>query len=435
MPVFLLVCFLFHPLVGWISLIGAVLIFGLAILNEFMTKKTLTEANGHGQAAQHFANSTLQNVEVIRALGMENQLRARWHGMHRTMLFKQAAASDRGGAVQQLSKFIRMALQTIILGAGAYLSIEGEISGGSMIACSILMGRALQPIDQVVGQWKQVVGARQAYRRLVQMFHDVPEEPARTKLPAPNGRLVIDQLSVVAPGSRTPLLQSVSFHVQPGQSVAIVGPSGAGKSSLVRALVGVWPPVAGAIRLDGSELQHWNKDELGSHFGYLPQAVELFAGTIAENIARFQPGASAEDIIKAATAARVHEMIQSLPDGYDTQIGSGGRTLSGGQRQRIGLARAVFGNPAVIILDEPNASLDGEGEEALFQVIADLKARMKAIIFVTHKMSLVALAEKTLVLSEGRVRSFGPTRDILQPKPTSLAAPAGSSVAQNRNVA
>jgi PrtD family type I secretion system ABC transporter len=435
MPVFLLVCFLFHPLVGWISLIGAVLIFGLAILNEFMTKKTLTEANGHGQAAQHFASSTLQNVEVIRALGMENQLRARWHGMHRTMLFKQAAASDRGGAVQQLSKFIRMALQTIILGAGAYLSIEGEISGGSMIACSILMGRALQPIDQVVGQWKQVVGARQAYRRLVQMFHDVPEEPARTKLPAPNGRLVIDQLSVVAPGSRTPLLQSVSFHVQPGQSVAIVGPSGAGKSSLVRALVGVWPPVAGAIRLDGSELQHWNKDELGSHFGYLPQAVELFAGTIAENIARFQPGASAEDIIKAATAARVHEMIQSLPDGYDTQIGSGGRTLSGGQRQRIGLARAVFGNPAVIILDEPNASLDGEGEEALFQVIADLKARMKAIIFVTHKMSLVALAEKTLVLSEGRVRSFGPTRDILQPKPTSLAAPAGSSAAQNRNVA
>jgi ATP-binding cassette subfamily C protein/ATP-binding cassette subfamily C protein EexD len=435
MPVFLIVCFLFHPLVGWISLIGAVLIFGLAILNEFLTKRTLTEASAHGQAAQHFANSTLQNVEVMRALGMEDNLRARWHGMHRSMLFKQAVASDRGGGLQSLSKFIRMALQTIILGAGAYLSIEGEISGGSMIACSILMGRALQPIDQVVGQWKQIVSARQAYRRLAQIFHDVPEELERTPLPAPNGRLVIDQLSVVAPGSRILLLQGISFHVQPGQAVAVVGPSGAGKSSLVRALVGVWSPAAGAIRLDGSELQHWNKNELGNHLGYLPQFVELFAGTIAENISRFQPNVPAEEIIKAATAARVHEMIQNLPDGYDTQIGAGGRALSGGQRQRIGLARALFGNPAVIILDEPNANLDGEGEEALFQVIADLKARMKGVIFVSHKMSLVASAEKTLVLSDGKVRSFGLTRDILQPKPAALGVPGVGSPTHNRNVA
>jgi ATP-binding cassette subfamily C protein/ATP-binding cassette subfamily C protein EexD len=231
------------------------------------------------------------------------------------------------------------------------------------------------------------------------------------------------------------LLQAVSFHVQPGQAVAVVGPSGAGKSSLVRALVGVWAPLSGAIRLDGSELQHWNKDELGNHFGYLPQAVELFAGTIAENIARFHADASAEDIIKAAAAAHVHEMIQNLPDGYDTQIGAGGRSLSGGQRQRIGLARALFGNPAVIILDEPNANLDGEGEEALFQVIADLKARMKAVIFVSHKMSLVALAEKTLVLADGRVRSFGLTRDILQPKPAQLGGPAAGGAIENRNVA
>lgn len=435
MPVFLIVCFLFHPLVGWISLIGAVLIFGLAIANEFMTKRTLTEASGHAQAAQHFASSTLQNVEVIRALGMETNLRTRWHGMHRSMLVKQAIASDRGGALQAISKFIRMALQTIILGAGAYLSIEGEISGGSMIACSILMGRALQPIDQVVGQWKQIVGARQAYRRLSQVFHDIPEEQVRTQLPAPNGRLVVDQLTVVAPGSRAPLLNGISFHVQPGQAVAVVGASGAGKSSLVRALVGVWPALAGAIRLDGSELQHWNKDELGNHLGYLPQSVELFAGTIAENISRFHLHASAEDIIKAATAAHVHEMIQNLPDGYDTQIGAGGRSLSGGQRQRIGLARALFGNPAVIILDEPNANLDGEGEEALFKVIGDLKAKMKAVIFVSHKMSLVALAEKTLVLADGRVRSFGPTRDILQPKPAQAGMPAVASVAPTRYVA
>lgn len=435
MPVFLVVCFLFHPLVGVISLVGAVLIFGLAIANEFMTKKTLQEASGHAQAAQHFATSTLQNVEVIRALGMESSLRARWHDMHRNMLVKQVIASDRGGALQSLSKFIRMGLQTVILGAGAYLSIEGEISGGSMIACSILMGRALQPIDQVVGQWKQFVGARQAYQRLSQMFRDIPEEPVRTKLPAPHGRLVVDQLTVVAPGQRTAVLQGISFHVQPGQAVAVVGPSGSGKSSLVRALVGAWPAHSGAIKLDGSDLQHWQKDDLGMHFGYLPQSVELFSGTVAENIARFLPHAAADDIIKAATAARVHAMIQNLPNGYDTQIGGGGRSLSGGQRQRIGLARALFGNPAVIILDEPNANLDGEGEEALFQVIGDLKAAMKGVIFVSHKMSLVALAEKTLVLADGRARSFGLTRDVFQPKPAQAAAPKFGDASQPRHVA
>jgi ATP-binding cassette subfamily C protein/ATP-binding cassette subfamily C protein EexD len=440
MPVFLIVCFLFHPLVGWISLAGAVLIFGLAIANEFATKKTLTEASGHGQAAQYFASSTLQNVEVIRALGMENNLRSRWHAMHRSMLAKQAVASDRAGVLQSMSKFIRMGLQTIILGAGAYLAIEGEISAGSMIACSILMGRALQPVDQVVGQWKQFVGARQAYARLSQMFNDVPEEQVRTELPVPKGYLVVDQLTIVPPGSRTPLLQGVSFYVQPGEALALVGPSGAGKSSLVRALVGVWAPLTGAIRLDGAELQHWNKDDLGTHFGYLPQSVELFAGTIAENISRFRPDASADDVIKAAKEARVHQMIQNLPDGYDTQIGVGGRSLSGGQRQRIGLARALFGDPAVIILDEPNANLDNDGEQALFMVIAELKAAMRAIIFVSHKMSLVALAEKTLVLADGRMRSFGSTRDVLQPKPAQAAmadptTPVTTTAVQTRNMA
>ncbi|QYA03898.1 type I secretion system permease/ATPase [Rhizobium sp. B21/90] len=435
MPVFLIVCFLFHPLVGVISLVGALLIFGLAILNEFMTKRTLNEASGHAQAAQQFASSALQNVEVVRALGMERSLRSRWHDMHRNTLVKQVIASDRGGALQSLSKFIRMALQTIILGAGAYLSIEGEISGGAMIACSILMGRALQPIDQVVGQWKQFVGARQAYHRLSQIFRDVPDEQVRTQLPAPHGRLVVDQLTVVAPGQRMAVLQGISFHVQPGQAVAIVGSSGSGKSSLVRALVGVWSAHSGAVRLDGSELQHWQKDDLGRHFGYLPQSVELFAGTIAENISRFQYDALPQQIIAAATAARVHSMIQSLPNGYDTQIGSGGSSLSGGQRQRIGLARALFGNPAVIILDEPNANLDSDGEEALFQVIGDLKAAMKGVIFVSHKMSLVALAEKTLVLANGRAQSFGATRDIFQPKAMQAPEPAFGSASHPRHVA
>lgn len=424
MPIMLVVCFIFHPLIGWIALIGAVIIFLLALANELMTKKALMEANSHSQSAQHFANSTLQNVEVIRALGMETSLRGRWHGMHRSMLEKQALASDKAGALMSVSKFVRMALQTVVLGTGAYLALRGEISPGAMIACSIIAGRALQPVDQVVAQWKQFVSARQAYTRLSKLFRETPEEMERTDLPAPKGVLTAEQVTILPPGSRTPVLQGVSFAIQPGEAVAVVGPSGAGKSSLVRALVGVWSPFSGAIRLDGSELQHWNKDDLGVHIGYLPQAIELFSGTIAENISRFRDDASSEAIIEAATRAHVHQMIQGLPDGYDTQIGAGGRSLSGGQRQRIGLARALYGSPSLIVLDEPNANLDSEGEEALFRAIAELKREGKAIIFVSHKMSLVALSDKALLLTDGRMRSFGPTRDLLQPKAAQQTPPA-----------
>lgn len=431
-PAFLIVCFIFHPVVGWISLIGALVIFVLAIANEFMTKRTLIEASGHSQAAQHFAGATLQNVEVVRALGMENNLRSRWHAMHSSMLAKQAFSSDRAGALLSLSKFVRMSLQTIILGAGAYLAIEGQISGGSIIACSILMGRALQPVDQVVGQWKHFVSARQAYARLNKIFDEVPEETERVDLPVPQGNVTADQLATAAPGSRHLLLQGVTFTVNAGEALAVVGPSGAGKSSLIRTLVGVWQPTAGSIRLDGAELQHWNNDDLGTHLGYLPQTVELFAGTIAENIARFRSNVASEDIIEAAVQARVHAIIQNLPDGYETQIGAGGRQLSGGQRQRIGLARALFRNPSVVVLDEPNANLDSDGEEALFHVIHALKARQRAVIFVTHKMNLVALSDKTIIIADGRMRSFGPTRDMLQPKaapePVTEAGSTGGAV-------
>jgi PrtD family type I secretion system ABC transporter len=416
-PIFIFVCFMFHPMVGYVALAGAVIVFALAIANEFMTKKTLNEASGLGQSAQHFATTTLQNIEAIRALGMESSLRSRWHDMHRGMLEKQAEASDSAGAIQSVSKFVRMGLQTLILGVGAYLVLESEISPGSMIACSILMGRALQPVDQVVGQWKQFVGARQAYSRLSQIFTQVPGEEDKTQLPAPTGNLSVSNLAVVPPTARTPLLQGVSFEAIPGEAVALVGPSGAGKSSLMRALVGIWPAAAGSIRLDGAELQHWDPDMLGKHLGYLPQSVELFNGSVAENISRFQVGAKDEDVLMAAQQARVHQMIQNLPDGYDTQIGVGGRSLSGGQRQRIGLARALYGDPALIILDEPNANLDSEGEEALFQIIQELKGRGKTILFVSHKMSLVSLAEKSLILAEGRMRSFGPTQELLKIKP------------------
>jgi ATP-binding cassette subfamily C protein/ATP-binding cassette subfamily C protein EexD len=414
-PVFLVVCFIFHPLIGWVATSGAVVIFVLALLNELVTRKSLGEANNHAQAAQHFANTTLQNVEVIRALGMEDSLRMRWAEMHRKMLELQAGASDKAGMLLSASKFVRMVLQVAILGTGAYLALEGQISPGVMIAASIMMGRALAPVDQVVGQWKQVIGARQAYTRLKQLFENLSGDEQRLNLPRPQGRVSAEQLVVGAPGSRTPIVQGVNFQIEPGETLALVGPSGAGKSSLVRALVGIWSPLAGAVRLDGSELDHWNRSELGNHMGYLPQSVELFAGTIAENIARFRETDS-EAIVLAAQRAGVHDLIQSLPEGYETQIGVGGQQLSGGQRQRIGLARALFGDPAFIVLDEPNANLDGEGEAALVSALKELRERRRTVVFVSHKTGLLALSDKTLIMADGRMRAFGPTRDVLQPK-------------------
>jgi ATP-binding cassette subfamily C protein/ATP-binding cassette subfamily C protein EexD len=437
-PIFLVVCFFFHPYIGWVATTGAVVIFVLALLNEFATKKTLNEANTASQAAQHFANTTLQNVEVIRALGMETSLRGRWTAMHRKTLELQALASDRAGVLVSASKFVRMVLQVAILCTGAFLVLEREMSPGMMVAASIMMGRALAPVDQVVGQWKQFIGARSAYARLSELFSRVPGEAERLQLPVPTGRFSTEGLVIAPPGSRTPIVAGVSFALEPGEALALVGPSGAGKSSLVRALVGVWQPIAGGVRLDGSELQHWNKDELGTYVGYLPQTVELFAGTIAENIARFRD-ATAEEIVLAAQRAGVHEMIQALPDGYETQIGISGRQLSGGQRQRIGLARALFGDPAVLILDEPNANLDMDGEEALVRSLKDLKARSRTVIFVSHKIGLLALSDKSLILADGRMRAFGPTREVLQPKAvaplTSVAQPAVAAPSRAMTVA
>ena len=347
---------------------------------------------------------------------MEASLRGRWSNMHRKMLEKQAFASDRAGALQSISKFMRMALQTTILGAGAYLALHGEISPGSIIAASIMMGRALQPIDQAVAQWKQFIAARQAYGRLKQIFTHMPDDEEKLALPDPEGKLSVEQVAVAAPGAKAPLVRGVTFEAKPGEAIAIVGPSGAGKSTLVRALVGVWAPVAGSVRLDGSELQHWEPDDLGRHIGYLPQSVELFEGTIAENISRFRDDATAEEIIAAAKQANVHGLIQSMDAGYDTQIGVGGHQLSGGQRQRVGLARALFGDPSLLVLDEPNANLDNEGEEALNQVLLELKKRKKTILFVSHKISLIAISDKTLILREGAMHGFGPTAELLQPK-------------------
>lgn len=413
-PMFLLLCFVFHPWIGITATVGAIVILILALLNEFMTRQHLKTANSAAAGAANFANSTLVNAEVIRALGMEKQLSDKWSTYRESMLLEQAIASDRAGGILAVSKFVRMVMQIAILGVGAYLVLLQEISAGVMVASSIIMGRALAPVEQAVGQWKQFVAARQAHGRLTALFENVVADPAHTELPDPTGRLEVTELTSVIPGTRTTVLRNVSFSVEPGELLAIVGPSGSGKSCLVRHLVGVWSPLAGSIRLDGADLKNWNNADLGRNLGYLPQEVKLFGGTVAQNISRFQEDVADIDIVRAAQLAGAHDLIQLFAEGYDTQVGDGGSKLSGGQRQRVGLARAVYRLPSLIILDEPNSNLDGAGEEALATCLRELKLLNRTVVVVTHKANLLSLADKALILSNGQVQKFGPTQDVFR---------------------
>lgn len=362
--------------------------------------------------ASHFVNTTVQNAEVIRALGMEKSLTNRWLKQHDTVLDAQARASGRAGAIMASTKFVRMSLQIAILGTGAYLAILQQISPGIMIAASIVMGRALAPVEQAVGQWKQFVAARQAHKRLTEIFTILGDEEDRMQLPTPKGNLSVQNLIASAPGSRKPILKGISFTLNQGEVLAVIGPSGSGKSTLVRHLVGAMQPQSGAVRLEGVELQHWDNQQLGQNMGYMPQDVKLFRGTVSENISRFFDDAKDSDIVAAATISGAHDMIATLSDGYDTDVGDGGNALSGGQRQRVGLARAVYREPSIIILDEPNSNLDSVGEQALASCIQEMKNRGKTVILVTHKASLLGLSDKTLMLVNGQVEKFGATRDL-----------------------
>ena len=418
-PLFLALCFAFHPWLGMVATVGAVIIFILALANEFSTRGLLQEAGSANQGAAHFVNTTMQNAEVIRALGMEKQLTQRWQKQHDEVLDRQARASGRAGAIMASTKFVRMSLQIAILGMGAYLAIQQQISPGIMIAASIVMGRALSPVEQAVGQWKQFVGARQAHKRLTEIFKTFEDEQERMQLPVPKGNLQVQGLIATAPGakpgmqnSRPALLKGVSFAINQGEVLAVIGPSGSGKSTLVRHLVGAAQPQAGTVRLDGTELHHWDTAQLGRHMGYMPQDVKLFRGSVSENISRFVDDATDNEIVAAAALSGAHEMIQSLSEGYDTDVGDGGHSLSGGQRQRVGLARAVFRDPNLIVLDEPNSNLDAHGEQALAACIQEMKKRGKTVIIVTHKANLLALTDKTLMLVNGQVEKFGPTREL-----------------------
>jgi len=412
-PVFVFAAFLLHPWYGWIAIVGSLVIWSLTLLNEVLTKRDLTKASSASIEATQHAATTFRNVEVLQAMGMLGALRSIWSGMHLRHLGWQARASDRAGTLIAGTKFFRMFLQIIILGTGGYLAIQREISPGGIIAGSILIGRALQPMETAVGHWKGFVAARGALKRLRALFELSGHGDHRMSLPRPEGAVSVEGVVAGAPGGKEAILRGVSFAVAPGEVLCIVGPSGAGKTTLARVLVGIWPAVAGAVRLDGSDLKQWDPQELGQHIGYLPQDVELFAGTTAQNIGRFEDDIDGPRVIAAAEMAGCHELIQHLADGYNTQIGEGGQALSGGQRQRVALARALYGNPSLVVLDEPNSNLDAAGEEALTRAIQALKTRGTTVVLITHKINILAISDKLLVMSGGAVQAYGPRDEIL----------------------
>lgn len=436
---FLVACFILHPWFGWMALLGGGTLLGLTLLTDLTTRRPLDAAGHAARDAADQARASFRGGEVLRAMGMLGALQALWHRRHDEAILLQARASDRAGLIAAATKFVRMLLQTMVLGLGAYLAIRREISAGSMIAASIIIGRTLAPIEAIVGHWKSFTAARGSYARLADMVARVGPEPERVTLPRPRGLIETENLVVTAPGSPTPILHGLSIRLPPGSLVGIIGPSAAGKSTLVRAITGIWPVASGAVRLDGSDLRHWDPQDLGRHVGYLPQDVELFDGTVAQNIARFGPQDDAA-IVAVAQRAGCHDLIQALPDGYNTRIGTGGHGLSGGQRQRIALARAMYGEPSLIVLDEPNASLDQTGEAALVAAMADLRQRGTTVLVVTHKVSLLAGADQLLMLERGTLRAAGPPDHVLAqlsgPRPVpALVKDGGPAPADDRHVA
>jgi ATP-binding cassette subfamily C protein PrsD len=414
MPIFFACCFLIHPWIGIMSVLGGLVIVGLTLLTEAKSRGPMADLTKSLAERHVLADTSRRNAEAVRALGMRGFLAERFAAVNAKHVDDGLRASNAASGIGVAAKVFRMVLQSSALGLGAYLVIHNEMTGGAMIAASILMSRALAPIEVAVANWKGFVSARQGYHRLEHILSLVPPQDARLSLPAPRESLVVQDVYIGPPGAQLPIVQAVSFQMRAGQGLGLIGPSASGKSTLARALVGVWPTLRGEVRLDGATLDQWEPDALGRHIGYLPQDVELFEGTVADNIARFQPDASSEAIIAAASAAGAHEMILQLPDGYDTEIGEGGAVLSGGQRQRVALARALYGDPFLVVLDEPNASLDGAGDEALNQAILSVRQRGGIVVVITHRPAALGNVDLVAIMDSGRLKALGPRDEVLQ---------------------
>ena len=412
MPIYIALMFVFHAWYGWFSIVTSIILIIIAIINEKATADTLAEANKQAILSRTQVSRNLRNAEVIEAMGMMTNVRKRWLTKTHHVLSLQSEASSRAGVIAAASKVVRLTSQSLILGLGAYLVIEREITPGLMIAGSILLGRALAPIDMVIANWKGFINARGQYERLNELFLKIPADIDRMPLPAPSGCIQFEDVQVVPPGGKVAVLKGLSLTIEVGDLLGVIGPSGAGKSTFARASLGIWPTVNGTVRLDGVEVSQWNRDELGPYIGYLPQDVELFEGTISENIARFGE-IDAEQVVEAAKTANVHELILQLPEGYDTVIGASGGVLSGGQRQRVGLARALYGKPVLVVLDEPNSNLDEQGELALGHALQTMKRNQVTVILVTHRQNVLTHVDKLLVLNEGKLAVYGPRDQVI----------------------
>lgn len=412
LPIYIAVLFLFHPWYGWTAIGCAVILLALACINEQSTGKVLAEANKQSIGAKLQTNKNLRNAEVIESMGMLDSLMSRWSLQHKKVLLLQSRASDRSGIITSISKTFRLLVQSLILGLGAYLAVSHEINPGLVIAGSVLLGRALAPLDLIIGSWKGFIAARSQYARLNSILDQQNAEPERMQLPAPIGHVTVENLTLGAPGAKTPIIKGIGFNAPAGAMIGVVGPSASGKSTLGKALVGVWKPQHGVVRLDAADIATWDKSQLGPHLGYLPQDIELFEGTISDNIARFGV-VDPEKVVLAARIASVHEMILMLPNGYDTVIGEGGINLSGGQRQRIGLARAIYGSPRLIVLDEPNAHLDEVGERALALALQQIKLTGATVFVIAHRTSILAQLDRLLVMNAGTISLYGPRDQVL----------------------
>ena len=417
-PIYVFVMFMFHPLFGYAAIFAGIVMVALAYTTEKVTSKKLQDANSQSNWINNQVNGTLKNSEVIAAMGMADDLRHRQEKRFDQVLTLQTDASRSAGLLQSLSKTFRMVMQSLLLGLGALLALRQEISPGMMIAGSLLLGRALAPIDMLVGTWKGFTLARGQYDRLGQLLNQIPKDADTMSLPAPTGKLSAEQVMVVPPGSKNIVVRGVNMELNAGEALGIVGPSASGKSCLARALLGIWPTYSGKVRLDGADIFAWDRTELGPYIGYLPQDIELFDGSISENICRFGD-VDPDKVVEAARTAGVHDLILHLPKGYDTVIGGSGGILSGGQRQRIGLARAIYGSPKYLVLDEPNSNLDDQGERELVEAIRRIKSEGATVIIITHRTMVLQCVDKILVMRDGAASHFGPRDQVL----AALAAP------------